>query len=49
MEVDPSFGGEERLKQLIEKAKRYVRLCGSKMYAEVEELASHVGMKLALV
>lgn len=30
--------------QLIDKAKRYVKLCGTKMYAEVEELASQVGM-----
>lgn len=30
--------------QLIEKAKRYVRLCGMKMYGEVEELASQVGV-----
>lgn len=28
---------------LIRMAKRYVKLCGSKMYAEVEELASRVG------
>lgn len=30
--------------QLIDKAKRYVRLCGNKMYAEVEELAAQVGI-----
>lgn len=30
--------------QLIDKAKRYVKLCGSKMYAEVEELAAQVGI-----
>lgn len=30
--------------QLISKAKRYVRLCGIKMYAEVEELAAQVGI-----
>ena len=36
--------GKKKL-QLIEKAKRYVKLCGVKMYAEVEELASQVGLK----
>lgn len=30
--------------QLVNKAKRYVKLCGTKMYAEVEELASRVGL-----
>lgn len=30
--------------QLVNKAKRYVKLCGTKMYAEVEELASRVGI-----
>ncbi len=30
--------------QLISRAKRYVKLCGNKMYAEVEELASQVGI-----
>lgn len=30
--------------QLISKAKRYVKLCGIKMYAEVEELAAQVGI-----
>lgn len=30
--------------ELIEKAKRYVRLCGNKMYGEVEELAAQVGI-----
>lgn len=30
--------------ELISKAKRYVRLCGIKMYAEVEELAAQVGI-----
>lgn len=30
--------------QLISKAKRYVKLCGIKMYAEVEELATQVGI-----
>ena len=30
--------------QLISRAKRYVKLCGSKMYAGVEELASQVGI-----
>lgn len=30
--------------QLINKAKRYVKLCGTKMYAEVEELAAQVGV-----
>ncbi len=30
--------------QLINKAKRYVRMCGTKMYAEVEELAAQVGL-----
>lgn len=30
--------------QLISKAKRYVKLCGVKMYAEVEELAAQVGI-----
>lgn len=30
--------------QLVNKAKRYVKLCGSKMYAEVEELAAQVGL-----
>ncbi len=30
--------------QLISRAKRYVKLCGNKMYAEVEELASRVGI-----
>lgn len=29
--------------QLVNKAKRYVRLCGTKMYAEIEELAAHTG------
>lgn len=29
---------------LISKAKRYVKLCGFKMYAEVEELAAQVGV-----
>ncbi len=29
--------------QLVNKAKRYVKLCGTKMFAEVEELASRVG------
>ncbi len=29
--------------QLVSRAKRYVKLCGSKMYAEIEELASHTG------
>lgn len=31
--------------QLISKAKRYVQLCGVKMYAEIEDLASQVGLK----
>jgi len=31
--------------QLIDKAKRYVKLCGAKMYSEVEELAAQVGLK----
>lgn len=30
--------------QLINKAKRYVKLCGNKMYAEVEVLATQVGI-----
>lgn len=30
--------------ELISKAKRYVKLCGVKMYAEVEELAAQVGI-----
>lgn len=30
--------------ELINKAKRYVKLCGIKMYAEVEELAAQVGI-----
>ena len=30
--------------QLINKAKRYVRMCGSKMFAEVEDLAAQVGI-----
>ena len=30
--------------QLINRAKRYVKLCGNKMYAGVEELASQVGI-----
>lgn len=30
--------------ELISKAKRYAKLCGSKMYAEVEELAAQVGI-----
>jgi len=30
--------------QLVEKAKRYAKLCGTKMYAEVEELAAQVGL-----
>lgn len=29
--------------QLINKAKRYVRLCGTKMYAELEDLAAQTG------
>ena len=35
--------GKNKL-QLVEKAKRYVKLCGTKMYAEVEELAAQVGV-----
>lgn len=31
--------------QLVNKAKRYVKLCGNKMYAEVEELAAQVGLR----
>lgn len=30
--------------QLVSKAKRYVKLCGSKMYGEVAELATQVGL-----
>ncbi len=30
--------------QLISRAKRYVKLCGSKMFAEIEDLATQVGM-----
>ena len=30
--------------QLINKAKRYVRMCGSKMFAEVEDLAAQAGI-----
>lgn len=30
--------------QLINKAKRYVRMCGSKMFAEVEDLAAQIGV-----
>lgn len=30
--------------QLISKAKRYVKLCGNKMYAKVEDLATQVGV-----
>ncbi len=30
--------------QLVDKAKRYVKMCGIKMYAEVEELAAQVGV-----
>uniref|UniRef100_UPI00405737C2 5-bromo-4-chloroindolyl phosphate hydrolysis family protein n=1 Tax=Acetatifactor sp. TaxID=1872090 RepID=UPI00405737C2 len=30
--------------QLLSKAKRYVKLCGNKMYAEIEELATQVGI-----
>ena len=30
--------------QLISRAKRYVQLCGTKMYAEIEDLASRVGV-----
>lgn len=35
--------GKDKI-QLINKAKRYVRLCGNKMYAEVEDLAAQVGV-----
>lgn len=35
--------GKSKL-QLISNAKRYVKLCGNKMYAEVEELAAQVGL-----
>lgn len=35
--------------QLISKAKRYVKLCGNKMYAELEELATQVGISTAKV
>ncbi len=35
--------------QLISKAKRYVKLCGNKMYAELEELATQVGISTGKV
>lgn len=35
--------------QLISKAKRYVKLCGSKMYAEVEDLAAQTGLTIKKV
>lgn len=35
--------------QLISKAKRYVKLCGNKMYAQLEELATQVGISTAKV
>ncbi len=35
--------GKKKL-QLIGKAKRYVRLCGPKMYAQIEDLAAQVGL-----
>lgn len=30
--------------QLVQKAKRYVKLCGNKMYGEIEQLATQVGI-----